>query len=83
MFEKNKFDKYKYSKKNFKLLELDNSKELTLKESYENNLFDVEEDIWTCHYCATLQFPDIFPLQNINKDTNITCLSCNQTSFML
>jgi len=56
---------------------------LSLKEYYSKNCFDIYTDIWPCYYCATLQINDLYPNQNVIKYTNISCLECKQTSFML
>jgi len=54
-----------------------------LERFYDATCFDIGQDMWPCDYCVTLQAPDIFPDQRTAKDTNVTCLRCRQTSFML
>jgi hypothetical protein len=56
---------------------------LALRDYYSRGCFEIPTDIWTCYYCAHLQFDDWFPRQNILKHTDETCLSCKQTCFML
>lgn len=78
----NKFDIYKYEKMNYPppLKVAKNSK---VVEYYENNCFDIKTNIWPCFYCSKIQNEDFFPEQKISKNTNITCLSCKQTTFKL
>jgi len=78
----NKFDIYKYEKMNYKTpLKVTRSSKVV--KYYENNCFDIRSNIWPCFYCSKLQNEDFFPDQKISKNTNITCLSCNQTSLKL
>lgn len=79
---RNKFDNYKYEKMNHQP-PVQKESNSTLEEYHANACFDIISDIWPCYYCVTLQIDDWFPYQNILKDTNLTCLPCKQTAFML
>lgn len=80
---RNKFDIYKYEMMGYSPPELEEAEQRSLKDYYSNNCFDLLSDIWPCYYCSTLQNNDLFPNQREIKNTNVTCLSCRQTSFML
>jgi hypothetical protein len=80
---RNKFDIDKYEKMGHLPPVLEEIEQRSLEEYYSNNCFDISDDVWPCYYCSTLQNNDLFPEQIEIKDTNITCLSCKQTSFML
>lgn len=80
---RNKFDKYKYEMMGYPAPILKKTKQRTLAEYHSDNCFDVSTDIWPCYYCSTLQNNYLFPNQLEIKNTNISCLSCMQTSFML
>ncbi|NBD17284.1 MAG: hypothetical protein GVY04_14440 [Cyanobacteria bacterium] len=79
----NKFDAYKYEKLGYPVPLLEKTQGMSLEDYYLNNCFDISSEIWTCYYCSTLQNPDFLPHQLVTRNTNISCLSCKQTSFKL
>lgn len=79
---RNTFDIYEYEKMNHPSPSL-SSGCMRLSEYYANTCFEVSSDIWPCYYCATLQSDDQYPWQNVLKNSNVTCLPCKQTAFML
>lgn len=78
---RNYFDIYEYEKldQQAPLLTRD---DLSWQEYYEENCFDLVSDIWPCHYCSLLQNQDTFPEQLTQKDMDVSCLSCKQTTFL-
>lgn len=81
--KRNKFDIDNYEKMGYSSPLLEDLGYKELEEYYLSNCFDISDDLWPCYYCSTLQNNDLFPNQIKVKDTNITCLTCQQTSFML
>lgn len=89
MFEKfglnilrNEFDHYEYEKMSYPPPPPP-SGNVSFETYYDNTCFEIETDEWPCHYCVTLQSEERFPHQVKLKNTNVTCLPCKQTSFML
>lgn len=81
--KRNNFDIYKYESLGYSPPEFKEENIRSLEEYYSSNCFDIMSDIWPCYFCASIQNSDIYPNQLVQKDTNISCLQCSQTSFML
>jgi hypothetical protein len=79
---RNEFDLYEYQRMGYPVPVVEKP-ESDLQGYYNRTCFSITSDIWPCYYCATLQSRDKFPHQLEAMNSNVTCLPCKQTSFML